>query len=190
MSWGLLSCSNPILDFLMLNWLDHPVFIDLGMLLLRVVTASLMIHHGLDKLENPTGFADNVIAPYFPFLPGPPLFWTYLSAGFELGGSFCITIGLFVRPVAALLAGTMVNAIAFQLMKFGLQNYPFGQSSEGPAYTFEPSLAFLAVTARIATAGPGRFGLQTGCQPVHPVQPMATPPPSTRRPPNSKRDMV
>ena len=30
-----LSCSNPILDFLMLSWLDHPVLIDLGTLVLR-----------------------------------------------------------------------------------------------------------------------------------------------------------
>jgi len=144
-------------------------FADLSMLLLRVVTASLMVHHGLDKLNNPHGFADNVIAPYFPFLPFDPLFWTYLSASFELGGSFCFVVGVFVRPAAGCLAGTMVNAIAFQLMKFGLQNWPFGQSGHGAAYTFEPSLTFLAVTLHILTAGPGQFGLQTCCLPVRPV---------------------
>jgi putative oxidoreductase len=137
-----------------------------GMLILRVVTASLMVHHGLQKTGNPQGFADNVIAIYFTFLPGDPLFWTYLAATFELAGSFCITVGLFARPAAALLAGTMVNAVAFQLMSKGLQNYPFGQPPSGPAYTFEPSLAFLAVSMRLATVGPGRFGLQTCCQPV------------------------
>merc|ERR1740123_350637 len=121
-----LSCSNPILDFLMLNWLDHPVLADLGMLILRVVTASLMVHHGLDKLQHVEGFTTNVIAAYFWFLPGPPVMWTYLSTAFELVGSFCLTVGVFVRPAAALLACTMVNAVAFQLMKFGLQNYPFG----------------------------------------------------------------
>jgi len=172
----------PSLEFLqkqkhpILNVLKEPLFSmfsDLGMLVLRVVAASLMIHHGLDKLEHVEGFSTNVIAAYFPFLPGPPVFWTYLSAGFELGGSFCITVGLFVRPAAALLAGTMLNAIAFQLMKFGLQGYPFGQSPQGPAYTFEPSLAFLAVTTRIALAGPGRFGLQTCCRPLRSVQPAA-----------------
>ena len=157
---------HPALDFL-----KNPALIDLGMLVMRVVTASLIFHHGLDKLQHVEGFSTNVIAAYFPFLPGPPTFWTYLSAGFEIVGSFCITFGLFVRPAAALLAGTMVNAIAFQLMKFGLQNYPFGQPPSGPAYTFEPSLAFLAVCARIATAGPGQFGLQTCCRPVLPVTP-------------------
>ena len=165
-----LKCSNPVLDFLMLNWLDHPILADLAMLVLRVVTASLIVHHGLQKTGDPNGFADGVIAAYFSFLPGPPLFWTYLAASFELGGSFCITVGLFVRPASALLAGTMVNAVAFQLMKVGLQNYPFGQAPSGPAYTFEPSLTFLAVCARLVTAGPGQFGLQTGCRPVRQEQ--------------------
>jgi hypothetical protein len=47
--------------------------------------------------------------------------------------------------------------VAFQLMKFGLQGWPFGLPPGGPAYTFEPSLAFLAVSTRIALAGAGRF---------------------------------
>ena len=134
---------------------------DLGLLLLRVVTASLVVHHGLDKLENTATFSDGVIAVYFSFLPGPPVFWTYLSAGFEIVGSACITVGIFVRPAAALLAGTMVNAIAFHLMKFGLQSFPFNPA-KGGAYTFEPSLAFLAVTAHLFLTGPGRFAVRPG----------------------------
>ena len=150
-----------IKDFLLLKFLeDHPIFADLGMLMLRIITASLMVHHGVDKLQHVEGFSTNVIAAYFPFLPGPPEFWTYLSAGFELGGSFCLVIGLLVRPAAALLVGTMVNAVAFQLMANGFQNYPFGLPPDGPAYTFEPSLAFFAITVHIFFAGPGRFALQ------------------------------
>ena len=143
-----------------LSVFKDPVYADLSMLLLRVVTASLMIHHGLEKLQNPSGFAENVIAIYFPFLPGPPLFWTYLSASFELGGSFCITVGILVRPAAALLVGTMVNAVAFQLMANGLQNYPLIPASGAAAYTFEPSFAFFAICGYIALAGPGQFGLR------------------------------
>ena len=148
------------------------LFSDFGMLVLRVVTASLIVHHGLVKVENPHAFADHVIAAYFPFL-GAPLFWTYLSAAVELGGSFCLVVGLFVRPAAGLLAGTMMVATTFQLLAFGLQNYPFGQPPSGPAYTFEPSLAFLAFTIRIATAGPGRFGIQTSCQRIRPLKSVA-----------------
>ena len=145
---------HPVLDFL-----HEPLYTDLAMLLLRVVTASLIIHHGFDKLENTAGFTNNVIAIYFTFLPGPPVFWTYLSAAFEVIGSFCITVGLFARPAAALLAGTMVNAIAFHLMKFGAQSFPFNPP-KGGAYTFEPSLAFLSVTTYILFAGPGRFAVR------------------------------
>ena len=99
-----LSYSNPVLNFIMCNWLDLPVLADLGMLVLRVVTASLMVHHGIDKLQHVEGFSQGVIAGYFPFLLMggliPPEFWTYLSAGFELVGSFCLVFGIFVRPAA------------------------------------------------------------------------------------------
>jgi len=153
-------CNNCFLDFLMANWLDFDVLADFGMLVMRVVSASLIVHHGLVKIENPHGFADNVIAAYFPFLPFDPLFWTYLSAFFELAGSFCITVGLFARPAAALLAGTLMVATLFQLLSSGLQGFPFGQPPSGPAYTFEPALAFMAVTGHITLSGPGRFALQ------------------------------
>ena len=140
------------------------------MLVLRVTTASFIVHHALSKLGDGTeGFAMNVIDKYFPFI-GFPYFWTYFSASVELVGSFLITIGLFVRPAAGLLAGTMLVATTFQLLAFGLQNWPFGQSPKGAAYTFEPALCFLAVNLRILTAGPGRFGIQTCCQPVRPVK--------------------
>ena len=157
----------PSLEFLkahshpLLNLVKDPIFADLSMLLLRVVSASLIVHHGFDKLQHVEGFSTNVIAGYFPFLPGPPEFWTYLSAGFEVVGTFCFVVGLFVRHAAGLLAGTMVVATAFQLMSQGFQNYPFGLPPSGPAYTFEPALAFLGVTGYIATVGPGRFGLYT-----------------------------
>ena len=100
-----------------------------------------------------------MIAAYFPFLPGPPTFWTYLSAGFEIIGSFCITAGIMARPAAALIAGTMVNAIAFHLMKFGAQHFPFNPDAGG-AYTYEPSLSFLGVSAYLLVAGPGKLAMR------------------------------
>ena len=139
--------------------LEDPLYADLSLLLLRVITASLVVHHGLDKLEHVDGFSNNVIAVYFPLLPGPPVFWTYLSAAFELVGSFCVTVGLFTRLASALLAGTMVNAIAFHPMKFGLQRFPLNPPA-GAAYTFEPSLSFLGVTVYLLFRGPGRFALR------------------------------
>ena len=148
------SFPHPLLDFL-----KDPKYGGLGLLVMRVVTALLIVHHGLDKLEHSTAFAEGVIAPYFPFLLGPPLFWTYLSAAFEVVGSFCIAVGLLARPAAALLAGTMANAMLFHLQKFGLQSFPLNPA-KGGAYTFEPSLAFLGITIFLALAGPGRFAVR------------------------------
>ena len=121
---------------------------DVGMLTMRVVTALMLVHHGEDKLLNTEAFTTNIIAAYFSFLPGPPVFWTYLSAAFEILGSLCITIGVFTRPAALLVAGTMANAIVFHLMKFGLQNFPFNPE-KGGAYTYEPSLLILGCSTCI-----------------------------------------
>ena len=52
-----------------------------------------------------------------------------------------------------------VNAIAFHLMKFGLQRFPLNPPA-GAAYTFEPSLSFLGVTVYLLFRGPGRFALR------------------------------
>ena len=129
---------------------------DIGMLVMRVVTASMLVHHGEDKLRNTEAFTTNIIVAYFSFLPGPPVFWTYLSAAFEILGSLCITIGVFARPAALLIAGTMANAILFHLMKFGLQNFPLNPE-KGGAYTYEPSLLILGCSACIMLSGPGRY---------------------------------
>ena len=39
-----------------------------------------MIHHGLEKLQDPQGFAEFVVGKYFPFLPGDPVIWTFGAA--------------------------------------------------------------------------------------------------------------
>ena len=99
-----------------------------------------------------------VIAEYFPFLVFP-YFFTYLAAAVEIVGSFCLAVGIFARPASLLLAGTMMNALAFHLMKFGPQRFPLNPESRG-AYTYEPSLAFLGVTLYFAFAGPGKFAMR------------------------------
>ena len=40
----------------------------------------VQIHNGLDKLQDPEGFAKFVVEPYLGFLP-MPLLWTYAAAG-------------------------------------------------------------------------------------------------------------
>lgn len=136
----------------------HPTLAEAGACVMRVITALLIVHHGLDKLENTDGFAMGVIAEYFPFLVFP-YFFTYLAAAVEIVGSFCLAVGIFARPASLLLAGTMMNALAFHLMKFGPQRFPLNPESRG-AYTYEPCLAFLGVTLYFAFAGPGKFAMR------------------------------
>ena len=142
----------------LLRFLESPIWGQLGMWFMRVVTALLILHHGLGKLQDPDTFSNSVVAVYFPFLPGSPYFWTYASATIEVVGSACIFFGVFVRPAALLLAATMVNAIYFHFRAFGLQNFPLDPDSGG-SYTFEPSMAFLGITLCIGLVGPGRFSL-------------------------------
>ena len=50
-----------------------------------------MIHHGLEKLQDPQGFAEFVVGKYFPFLPGDPVIWTFGAAkiALEAAGRLC-----------------------------------------------------------------------------------------------------
>ena len=45
---------------------------ELSIFVLRIGFCALMIHHGLEKLQDPEGFAEFVVGKYFPFLPGDP----------------------------------------------------------------------------------------------------------------------
>ena len=73
---------------------------DLTLTALRVGTCALMVHHGIDKIENVDGFSANVVAKFFGFLPGPPQFWTLSAAVTQIVGAGFLSVGLFARPVA------------------------------------------------------------------------------------------
>ena len=53
---------------------------ELSIFILRIDFCALMIHHGLEKLQDPQGFAEFVVGKYFPFLPGDPVIWTFGAA--------------------------------------------------------------------------------------------------------------
>ena len=56
------------------------IFGELSIFVLRVSFSLFMVHHGLEKLSDPGGFAEFVVGKYFSFLPGDPVIWTYLAA--------------------------------------------------------------------------------------------------------------
>lgn len=135
-----------------------PTLGDVGVCVMRVLTALLMVHHGIDKLENTEAFAIGVIQAYFPFLVFP-YFFTYAAAATEITGSICLFLGIFARPASLALAGTMFFALAFHMMKFGAQRFPLNPEARG-AYTYEPCLTFFGICLYFAFNGPGRFSVR------------------------------
>merc|ERR1711924_399959 len=86
---------------------------ELGITAMRLGTCALMVHHGLDKIQNVDGFSANVVAKFFGFLPGEPQFWTYSAAATQVAGAALLSIGLLSRPVAASMMTTMIVAVIF-----------------------------------------------------------------------------
>ena len=85
-----------------------PIFQDSAILLLRVFTGALLIHHGFEKLNDINNFADAFVRPlHLPF----PVTLSYLAAGSEIGGSWLLILGLATRVGATAILGTMSVAI-------------------------------------------------------------------------------
>ncbi|MGB3493097.1 MAG: DoxX family protein [Elainellaceae cyanobacterium] len=75
---------------------------------LRIIAGTVMIHNGLDKLNNIESFAQAYVAVIgLPF----PIFFSYLAAFTELLGAPLLIAGLLTRPAALGLFSTMVVAM-------------------------------------------------------------------------------
>ena len=91
---------------------------DGGLLLLRVGIGILFLVHGVPKLLAGTalweklGGSMGLLGIHFA-----PTFWGFMASFSEAVGGFCLVIGLFVRPAAALLAFTMIVATLFLVPK-------------------------------------------------------------------------
>ncbi|WP_413682615.1 DoxX family protein [Prochlorococcus sp. MIT 1011] len=96
------------------------VFKDLAILLLRVFTGALLIHHGFEKLNDINNFADAFVRPlHLPF----PVTLSYLAAASEIVGSWSLIIGLGTRLGAFAILGTMSVAIYHALVTSGFNIY-------------------------------------------------------------------
>lgn len=85
--------------------------------LLRVVIGIMMIHNGLDKLADIESFAK----AYVEYMGLPfPIFLSYVAAYTELIGAPLVAIGLFTRPAAFGLFGTMCVAMYHHILVAGL----------------------------------------------------------------------
>lgn len=94
--------------------------------IVRILAGLLMIHNGLDKLSDISGFADNVVTviglPY-------PTFFTYCAAYIEIVGAILLALGFLTRFSAIALFSTMLVAIYFHIKVDGLAIRPLETAS-------------------------------------------------------------
>ena len=118
---------------------------DTALLLLRVITGTVLIHHGFEKLANIENFADAVVRPlHLPF----PIFFSYVAAFSEIGGSWLLIIGLATRLGALSIVGTISVAIYHALVTSGFN-----------IFLLELLLLYFASASSIALIGPGNFSI-------------------------------
>tara|TARA_Y100001968_G_scaffold146654_1_gene134139 strand:+ start:2995 stop:3579 length:585 start_codon:yes stop_codon:yes gene_type:complete len=116
---------------------------DLAILLLRVFTGALLIHHGFEKLNDINNFADAFVKPlHLPF----PVTLSYVAAFSEIVGSWSLIIGLGTRLGATAILGTMSVAIYHALVTSGFN-----------IYLLELLALYFASAISIILIGPGKF---------------------------------
>lgn len=125
---------------------------------LRVGTCALMIHHGLDKIQNVDGFSTNVVAKFFGFLPGDPSFWTLSAAATQVAGSVLLALGVLARPVALSMCATMVTAVVFHLLNTGPEGFPLAVVPQH-SYNYELAAMYVGVLAYFSVAGAGKYSV-------------------------------
>lgn len=131
---------------------------ELSIFVLRVSFSLMMVHHGLEKLSDPGGFAEFVVGKYFSFLPGDPVIWTYIAAITQIVCPIGLATGVFARLSSLGLLSTMVFALYFHFIDTGLEGFPFAVV-ENHNYIFELSAIYAAISFYFLCAGPGRLSL-------------------------------
>ena len=125
--------------------LTRPFLADLGLLLLRVFTGSLLIHHGYEKLANIENFADAFVRPlHLPF----PILLSYVAAFSEVIGSWLLITGLLTRFGALAVAGTISVAIYHAIITAGFN-----------IYLLELLGLYFAAAIAVLACGPGALSI-------------------------------
>jgi uncharacterized membrane protein YphA (DoxX/SURF4 family) len=141
---------------------DQPQFLkelqELFIVVLRIGTCALMVHHGFDKIQNVDGFSANVVAKFFGFLPGPPQFWTYSAAATQIAGAGLLGVGVLSRPVAASMMTTMIVAVVFHLLNTGGEAFPLGVP-KAHSYNFELAAMYVLVLGYFTVSGAGKYSV-------------------------------
>ncbi len=131
---------------------------EVAIFVLRLGFSVFMVHHGLEKFQDPQGFAEFVVGKYFAFLPGDPVVWTFAAAATQIICPIALAFGVFARIAALGLMSTMLFAIYFHMLDTGLEGFPFAVV-EAHNYAFELSTIYAAISFYFVCAGPGRLAL-------------------------------
>jgi len=124
----------------------HSAFVDVTLLLIRVVAGLAFTIHGWGKIQNPFGW----MGPD-GFAPG---IFQALAAIAEFGGGLAWILGL-LTPLASLgILSTM--AVAFSFHAF-MRGDPFVSMTGGPSS--ELAALYFSIALLLFAAGPGRFSL-------------------------------
>ncbi len=116
---------------------------DLGFAVLRVTAGLMMaIAHGFQKTPPPEPFVDSVEAMGFPV----PIVFAWAAALSESLGGLLLAAGLFTRPAALFIFGTMCVA-------------GFVRHADDPFGEKELAFLYAAVMFAFMLAGSGRYSL-------------------------------
>ena len=120
-----------------------PSLQDIGLVLVRVgFGLSLALAHGLGKLSHPDLFVNGLTQGGFP----APALLAWIAILSEFVGGLLLALGLFARPAAAFVIGTL-GVAAFHV------------HGADPYQKKELALAYVVIGLAVLIAGPGRFSL-------------------------------
>jgi putative oxidoreductase len=118
---------------------------DLSLSLLRVFTGlSLALAHGLGKVPPSAGFIEHTADLGFPL----PILFGWLAGLSELVGALFLAVGLFTRPAAFMIAGTMFVA--------GFINH-----TSDPYGSAEKAYLYFAIAVLYLILGSGRYSVDS-----------------------------
>lgn len=118
---------------------------------LRIIAALLFLEHGLNKF---LGWPPTPMPR-----PASIMGLVGVAAVIETFGSILLALGLFTRPAAFLMSGTM--AVAYFLAHASRSFFPIANGGEG-------AILFCFIFLYIAAAGPGAWALDNRRQPNSP----------------------
>ena len=120
---------------------------DLGLLILRVGIGLSFVVHGSGKMFDPDKWQRLGGAMANLGITFAPAFWGFMAAFAEFGGGILFVLGFCFRPVAAMMAFTMLVAMISHISR--------GDGFGGYSHALELGIFFLGMLF----VGPGRFSL-------------------------------